>query len=344
MNKIKPNVCQIVKRCALFLILLSVVGCGTAQLPNNTSNRPVTQSQTENNWQDELKTSFRTNYGLAVKNHAVVMQEKYPVIVQDLLNMTLIRSNGDEVRFNMKKDIYFTLAHTTHSPLTIYSILSTSNFEIENNPIPLDKLETYLVVVENAIVGIGNTTHLTQPQKTRIHTMLTITQRYISIVLQNRNTTKSQFQTYARQVLPFIKLNLEDGAREQLNQFYAQMYQWKRMFPEENWADLRVVVMGFHQARDLYALKLFYQWLLKEPEFEVKVVYAEYQFSIFGNNSVEAKRLALELLTKVDLDKEPSLFIFGNETQLQKDVMGPAAQEILKGWGTSNWPNSQERE
>ena len=134
-----------------------------------------------------------------------------------------------------------------------------------------------------------------------------------------------------------VEGNLYDGAKEQLDQFKAQMEKWKTEYPNENWEDLRVVVMGFHQARDLYALKLFFQWLLKEPDFEKKVVFAEYQFSIFGDQKEKAEELALLLLTKVDFEKEPSLFLLGNETQLQKDVMGPAAQKILKAWGQSDW-------
>ena len=108
---------------------------------------------------------------------------------------------------------------------------------------------------------------------------------------------------------------------------------WKTTYPKEDWSELRVAVIGFHQPRESYALKLFFQWLLEEPEVEKRVVYAEYQFSIFGKNKEQAENLAIELLSKVDFEKEASLFLLGDETLLQKDVMGPSTEEILKKWG-----------
>lgn len=95
--------------------------------------------------------------------------------------------------------------------------------------------------------------------------------------------------------------------------------------------------MGVHQPRNDYLPSQFFRWLLDEPEFEKRVIYAEYQFSIFGQNRKKAIDLALMVLSKVDLDKEVALFLLGEETMLQRDITGPAAKKIIEAWGKTNW-------
>lgn len=316
-------------------LLFLTVSCKTAQEPVIQSKPETRVANTQQDWQTALKTSFREQYNKAVDSHAVRMHREYPVITQDLLNMTLILSNGEKVPYKMDKKAYFTLAHTTHPVLTIYSILYQSDFKPTEST--MLALEDYILKLVKAQEGIKQVTHLNEKQKDRIRTLLATSEVYVQHLLDTKETHKKGFTLYSSGVRRMVEGNLYDGAKEQLDQFKAQMEKWKTEYPNENWEDLRVVVMGFHQARDLYALKLFFQWLLKEPDFEKKVVFAEYQFSIFGDQKEKAEELALLLLTKVDFEKEPSLFLLGNETQLQKDVMGPAAQKILKAWGQSDW-------
>jgi hypothetical protein len=52
----------------------------------------------------------------------------------------------------------------------------------------------------------------------------------------------------------------------------------------------------------------------------------------------DTKAAARDLLGKVDLDRGAAKLILGDETALGRDVMGPAAQEILRSWPRSSWP------
>jgi hypothetical protein len=99
-----------------------------------------------------------------------------------------------------------------------------------------------------------------------------------------------------------------------------------------------VAVLGFHQPREQYTIKLFFQWLLQEPNYEKRVVYVEFQTSFSGDHLGDAENIAVALLTKIDFELDASTLIFGEPKTLQIDVMGPAAQRILQTW-KSNSPS-----
>lgn len=60
-------------------------------------------------------------------------------------------------------------------------------------------------------------------------------------------------------------------------------------------ADLRVVIMGLHHARDRNALKLYFRWLLHKPSFENHVVFAEFMTPPTGDSRAAAEAQGLEL-------------------------------------------------
>lgn len=316
----------------LVLVFLIALGCRNANEKLSESSDQVGQSHT---WEEKLKHEFRKSYGTAVQTHREKMHKAYPVITQDLLNMTLIRSNGDSIRFKMKDKVYQTLAHTSHPSLVIYSILYASQFDI--NPLATKELRKYHQLLKEAEEGVKKAKHLTVDQTVRIVTVFEKSMTYIESILKKKNTDKEEFQKYTYSLKDVISKNFYDGAKDQLDQFRTQLNHWKKVYPDEDWNELRVVILGFHQPRELYTTKLFFQWLLEEPNLEEKVVYAEFQFSIFCKEGKPAKNKAIELLTKVDLEKELSCLVLGDETLLQQDALGPSAQEIIEGWGQTDW-------
>jgi hypothetical protein len=322
----------------LFVItLFPIISCGLPKAapvvkepPSKSADRILQQPMTM------LRRAFRTHYDEAVANHQRQLHAAYPVITQDLLSMTLIRSTGERCRYPMNTTTYFLMAHTSHPPLTVYSLLSRDNFgSISSDTIA--KLAEYRKVLQAASLSVTET-NLQLAIKDRLKRILNSTEEYVDNIISKGETNLAEFENYASQLGPLIKENLYIGAREQLDQFRSQMEVWRKAFPMENWGDLRVVILGYHQPRDLYVLKLFFKWLLREPEYEERVVFAEFQDLITGDKRDEAEKLALLLLAKVDFEKGVGQSIFGDRLILQKDVMGPAAVDILKQWGSSNWP------
>jgi hypothetical protein len=288
----------------------------------------------------EVRKAFRAHYDEAIKTHFEKMGSSYPIVTQDLLNMTLRRPGAPPERFSMKNGAYMLMAHTSHPLLTVYSILSIDGFGSLSDA-RIKELTDYSALLTQAVTEIRGM-NLPPSTLTRLTTVLGATQRFIAEMSARRSVSRNEFAAFAEPLRPLIRENFRIGANEQLVQFKEQMKAWKEQFPDEKWGELRVVVLGAHQARDLYALSDFFQWLVREPGYENRVVFAEFQGPISGpaREAAEAEADALKLLAKVDFEHEAAELIFGDRTYLQRDVMGPAAEEILKQWGTSDWPQT----
>ena len=285
-----------------------------------------------------LKTAFRAHYGKAVEHQALKLQHNQPIIIQSLLDMSLLRPAGDSTvrsTFKMDRRVYRLMADSSHPPLAIFSILSNSDYVITGET--KATLTAYQELLAEALRLADAHSGTTEEQRNRFKLILKQSIDFIAqIVLQDKTDSKA-FQQYAHSVQEEVERNLYDAALNQLDQYKAQMERWKLEYPNENWEDLRVLVLGFHQPRNLYVTKQFFQWLLNEPGYENKVVYAEFQQPFFGKNAAKAEKMGLRLLYSVEFDRAPSYLILGDSIQLQTDVMGPAAQQIIKTWPKSGW-------
>lgn len=298
------------------------------QTPPKSSSTPISA----------LARTFRASYDSAIERHAAKMRASYPIVTQDLLNMTLLRPGAAPEPFTtMAKRTYFLVAHTSHPPLTIYSILSKQGFG-DLNDATVAELTSYRDQLKQAVDSDKTGDGVEPNLRARLFPIMKASLRYLEESIARRSATRQSFENYARPLRETIRGNFQIAAQEQLTQFKAKMDAWQAAYPNENWSALRVVVMGGHQARDLYALKLFFQWLLREPGYEKRVVYAEDQTMPVGLDLPSAEVSGLELLTKVDFDNDVGQIIFGDPSIMQRDVIGPAAQSILKEWGPTQWP------
>jgi len=266
------------KNTLLFLFLLFIASCKVNQkiattIPATPSVAPLEQGtppvaakpKRKKTWQGALKSAFRAQYKTLVQKEQANISQNYPVIIQDFLNMTLIRSNGERVRFKMKKKAYQTLAHATHPPTSVYLLLSAADFSI-NHDTTIQQLMNYDTLVQKALVGIKTVKHLEKEQIENTEKILSLTHNYLQEIITTRTTSELAYQDFALSVRLPSQKNLYDAAKTHLNQFKEQMQLWKTTFPNENWEELRVAVLGFHQPRIGYVPMQFFQWLLKETE------------------------------------------------------------------------------
>ena len=321
------------------LILVCLTACAFLAAPPNVSTAqvialPGPASEATDAFVD-LDTHFRRAYDAAVDHHRENVVFDSPVILQDLLNMTLIRENGEHVRFEMDKSTYFLMARASHPVIGVISIISLMEGD-RFSPGQIARLTEYERSIQNAL-GYVDQLPVDSQAQTRIATILSSTVDYIEEITGSGVASKEGFKEYFEPVRPLIAENLRVGALEQLNQFGAQMELWKAEYPDERWDDLRVVILGLHQPRVLYTLTQFFQWLLAVEEAKPRIVYAEYQHSFFGDDLAIAQDLAIELATKVDLDRMVSDAVFGDGTYLESDVMGRATREIMATWNTSEF-------
>jgi len=322
---------KVFRLSALFILSL-LAGCSLVR-PTQPVRDPVPAPTSA---VGALDAAFVDAYQRAVQDHLTTLRREGPIILNDFLNMTLYLPRDRTERFLMDKKIYFLLARTTHPPLALYSILATQGFGPLTDP-TRQALAHYVELLARTHDEVANMA-IDGEMRQRLIALLTRSNNYAEDLLRKGVASPEGFRAYVQTVRPLIDANLETGAREQLDQFKAQLDQWRAEFPQERWDALLVVVLGFHQARELYATKLLFQWLLREPATERRVVYAEVLIPPFGERREESQQLALELLAKVDFERDAADLILGDETALQQDVMGPAARDLLNSWGASSWP------
>lgn len=339
----KSDLLRTIRSCSRHLIWVLLMQCSTLTTLSQTPTPYPTSLTPSASAIDILKGDFRSIYDKATEFHRTNVIRKYPVITQDLLNMTLTRTDGTKVRYQMDKKLYFLMAHTSHPPLAIFSALSMDNLDRLS-----DETVKWLVDYAEHLAAASkevSTLSIDGQTAERLRRILDGSAEYAKTTARNRKTNNREFLLYVTPLRSLIQQNLQVGAREQLSQFRAKMDAWRVEFPDEKWSEVRVAVLGFHQPRDKYALKLFFRWLLNEPGYENRVIYAEFQDSVFSTKikREEAEAQAVELLTKVDFDLRASTSVFGAPEVLQTDVMGPATVGILRSWGASSWPSHQKR-
>ncbi len=284
-----------------------------------------------------LDVEFQHTYEAASIQTYETLRADVPLIVNDFLNMTLyLPSRRDSVRrFRMDNAVYFVMARVSHVPTAIYAAIAPYGYGALGAD-QLRWLQGYEDLLASAYGEVEGFTRWDRATKSRLLAILGTSLTFVRELVARRSASEKEVRDYTQRLMPLIRKNLVVGADEQLRQFRNQTTRWRRDFPNERWHDLRVVVEGFHQPRSLYSQKLFFQWLLREPGLEDKVVYAEFQFSPFGAQHDEAETLALRLLTNVYLDKGIAFATLADSTALQRDVMGPAADSIIRSWRARN--------
>lgn len=284
-----------------------------------------------------LRTEFRRAYNGAIAQHRAAVILASPVVIQDLLGMTLITSDGQRLRYEIDKTVYFALANNSHPPYGVYSIIAEQGFG-ELSAEQLAQLADYRTAILTSMKSLGDI-GLGAVVEQRLLTILERSRDFIDTISAAKMVSEAEFLAFVTPLRPLFADNFRLAAMEQLRQFRAQMQRYKAEFPDQDWQNLRVVVMGFHQPRQLWTPKQFFQWLLREPDYEHRVVYAEFQHPFFGANRAAAEDKALELLTKVDFDQKAAEVFLGDRTGLGSDVLGSYARDIIKSWGPSAFPD-----
>lgn len=325
----------ILRRLLPLLFAVMSASCSLQEVQKSADSAPTVASSGSEIRAPDLRMLFRRSYDEAIDHHQESFILSGPLIIQDLLNMTLIRPGGERIRFEMDKTVYMTLAHNTHPPYGIYSIIALEGF----GPLSAYQLQRLSEYRQGIVRSLGRIAEfrVEADARERLRVILEASRDYIDELTARGVATRQTFETFVAPLRPLFHANFHLAALEQLRQFRAQMEVFRTQMPEENWADLHVVVMGFHQPRNLWTLRQFFQWLLAEPDYEHRVVYAEFQVPFFGENRERAEQLAIELATKVDFDLVAADVFLNDRTALGSDILGPYANDILETWGPSDF-------
>jgi len=331
-------------RAAFVFLLVLSFGCASPTIssaPVAPAAKPEPEKIVENPVAD-LRGAFLQAYDAGVEKNLENLKQGRPIVVNSLLDLVLYRANGETRTFPMVKTTYMAAAEASHPPLAIYSMIDPYGFGSLSEPSE-KALSAYEPILREAANNI-DAVNARPEVKRRMKAVLDLSIVYLDRTLASKTASRREFRRYVARVRPLIEANLYVGAREQLDQFLAQLQRWRSEYPDENWADMRVVILGFHQPRIDYSQMLLFRWLLHEGKFEHRVVYAEFQDRIIGKDAGEkSQQLALTLLSKVDLDRRAASAILGDQTRLARDVLGPATDQIIKARGAPDWPADENR-
>lgn len=282
-------------------------------------------------WADalsDLNNEFRRTYAAAAARTLSDMKSSVPVLVNRFGQIALYRPGADKPDlFAMDMKAYLEARAVAHTPAALYAGLAPFGLgRLDNDR--LQWVQRYQSLLSAAEAQIRTRTDIPESVRTIQVGMLADVRRIAQRIQQQGAVDQTILNEMGSTVRDAVRKNLEFGAASQLDQFRKRVEQWKATYSALAWDRAVVVIIGFHQARDRYLQRQFFDWLLHDsPTRQDRVVYAE---TLTLPASVEGD--ALVLLSKVMLDKGLSNVIFADPLTLQADVLGDAAEEIIRNW------------
>lgn len=283
-----------------------------------------------------LNNEFRSAYEAATAQTMAETRARVPVLVNRFGQVSLYRPGiATPEIFSMKMGKYLEARSVAHAAAAVYvGIAPFGMGALDQARLGwLAKYERLLVAAEGEVQA---RTDLPDDIKLVQVALLSDVRHIVQRIYQRGTVDQELLSELGRRTREGIRTCLKFAAASQLDQFKAQVDEWKAAYPDLRWKDAVVVIIGIHQARRNYLQRQFFDWLLQDNAIsEDRVVFAE---TIAPPPPLEKAEPAdaLLLLSKVMLDKGLSMTIFENTYAMQSDVLGDAAAEIIKGWGGPN--------
>lgn len=151
--------------------------------------------------------------------------------------------------------------------------------------------------------------------------ILMATNRLIDELSDGRRLHKERLVSFEQETRSAVQACIHLAASDELYSLHAQVTDFTRDFTAKEWQALRVIICASHQPRYRQSTKQYFKCLLLENKgVEEQVLYAE---------SFRSEPEALQLLAAQMLDRELAAFFLGSPLDLQQDVLGDAAQQVV---------------
>jgi hypothetical protein len=276
-----------------------------------------------------LNDAWRTAYEHAAKQTLSNLRASVPVLVNRFDQIALYRPGMDRPDlFSMDPTIYREAKSVAHTPAALYVRLAASGLGTLDEA-RLQWLAAYQSLLSDAEAEIGGRADIPAQIRAMQTGMLADVPRFAQRIQQRGTVDQAILDEMGSLVRNAVRKNLELAAASQLEQFRDQIGKWKADYPSLAWDRAVVVTIGVHQARERYLQRQFFDWMLRDdPRTQDRVVFAE----TMTPPPLEKADDALMLLSKVMLDKGLSEVIFDDRLRLQADVLGDAAEAVIKNW------------
>ena len=262
----------------------------------------------------EADLAFRGFYGDA---RAVVRKRIGPVILVEMDQLILIHE-GRREEATAIPPLYHRLKAVSHVPLALYVALAPHGEGPPDEALlaRLREFRSKIVAVEGALDGSGMGTE----QLARSRRLLGRSRSFVDGVLAEGRFDPAGLGALTRELAPLVLAHAADAARAQIDGYHAQVKAWRGRLTAEEWARLRVVVMGVQMPRRHNTAVQFFAKLLGLPGESKRIVYAE---------ELAGEEQALNLLATHQLDGELSVSFFDDPERMEIDLLGNAASVYL---------------
>lgn len=262
-----------------------------------------------------LNKQFRKSYS---RSRAAMLARQGPVIVVD--GEKLILRHGkerQETEVDLRK--YHHLKAVAHVPLTLYLLLGdTEEGAIgEENLAELRRLRESILAARGALSEYG----FSDEQIERQRKLMAGSLAAVEDALKEKRCVEKDRTAFARRMAPLLRGNIADAARVQIDGYHARVSEWRRKLSAEEWAKMRIVVLGSQMPRKDNLAVQYFARLLGETGEGRRIVYAE---------GLGDEKRALSLLGTHLLDREIATAFFDDPTRMDRDLLSDAATEYLR--------------
>jgi hypothetical protein len=265
----------------------------------------------------DVDVAFRELYA---QGRAATLEKLGPVIVVEM-DKLILRHGGTRSESTVIPQNYHRLKSISHVPLALYVALAPFG----DAPLPADRLaglRTFSRRVAEVVASLEQS-GLTPAQIERSRSLLRRCADFLDGVLKTGRYEPGELRALTKEAGPVVLSNAADAARAQIDAYHAQVSAWRRQMPEEQWAKLRVVILGPQMPRKHNVAVQYFAKLMGSTGESRRLVYAE---------ELNGEQQALSLLATHRLDSELSEAFFGDPERMEIDLLGNAAAVYLDGF------------
>lgn len=248
-------------------------------------------------------------------------------LIANIDDRLILRRGGQRFEGPSRTRRYHQLKAISHVPLCIHMILAGRRGALD------DGARGRLTVLRERIdAAAGSLEHcgFGPEELARLRGMLEPSRAFVEGVIGAGSVTPEALAGFIGAQTPAIERNMEEAARDQIETMHATVEAWRRdMSPEERDA-LRVVVGVSHMARpgsvavQYFSVTLGESW---EGRFEQEEMHAGKR--VLASETACDEAAAFALLATHALDARVATRFFGEESRMERDVLGDPAERIL---------------
>ncbi|MFC3229082.1 hypothetical protein ACFOGJ_17685 [Marinibaculum pumilum] len=261
----------------------------------------------------QFNTVMRGIYGKARKQ---LLAATRPVIVVAIGGeVTLLNADGNQETRTSVPPVFHTLKSVGHVVLGLVGAVVPALQGLPDGTgwkQDLKDVAAAIDALEPQLDGLGQTAE----QAARQRQMLAAAKDYIATALQEPQPDRAAFTGLMDRIRPLWLADAADAGRMQMVELNRIVQGWRAAMPPEDWARLRVVVLGPRAPRANNAQTRYFARLLGERAPGERVIYAENLFE---------PAQGMSLLGGVVMDRALSSLVFGNAYRMEEDLMGFAA-------------------